>query len=87
MQWSEVRDHYPSQWVLVEAIGAATQGKKRVVGEVSVVGSFREDSKEALKTYLKLHREDKRRELYVVHTSRDLLDIEVTAWTGVRALQ
>jgi len=86
MQWSEVRDHYPSQWVLIEAIGAATQGNKRVVGELSVVGSFEGDSKEALRTYLKLHREDKRRELYVVHTSRDRLDIEVTAWTGVRAL-
>lgn len=86
MQWLEVRSHYPSQWVLVEAIGAATQGNKRVVDELSVVGSFDGDSKEALRTYLKLHREDKRRELYVVHTSRERLDIEVTAWTGVRAL-
>lgn len=87
MQWPEVRNHYPSQWVLVEAISAATHGNKRVVGQLSVVGSFDGDSKEALRTYLRLHREDKRRELYVVHTSRDLLDIEVTAWTGVRALQ
>jgi len=87
MQWSDVQDHYPSQWVLIEAIRAATQGNKRVVGELSVVGSFDGDSKEALRTYLKLHREDKRRELYVVHTSRDLLDIEAAAWTGVRALQ
>jgi len=87
MQWSEVRKHYPSQWVLIEAIVAATQGNKRVVDELSVVGSFNENSKEALRTYLKLHREDKQRELYVIHTSRDLLDIEVTAWTGVRALQ
>lgn len=87
MQWSEVRNHYPSQWVLIEAIGAATEGKKRVVDQLSVVGSFDGDSKEALRTYLKLHRKDKQRELYVVHTSRDLLDIEVTAWTGVRAQQ
>ena len=87
MQWSEVRNQYPSQWVLVEAIEAATQGNKRVVGDLSVVGSFDGDSKEALRTYLKLHRVDKRRELYVVHTSRERLDIEVTTWTGVRALQ
>lgn len=87
MQWSEVRNHYPSQWVLVEAIVATTQENKRIVGELSVVGSFDGDSKEALRAYLKLHSENKQRELYVVHTSRDLLDIEVIAWTGVRALQ
>jgi hypothetical protein len=87
MQWAEVQNHYPSQWVLVEAIGAFTLGNKRVVDQLSVVDSFEDDSKEALRTYLKLHRDNKQRELYVVHTSRDLLDIEVTAWTGMRALQ
>ncbi len=87
MQWSEARKHYPSQWVLIEAIRAATLGSKRVVDELSVVDSFDDNSREALRTYLKLHRENKQRELYVVHTSRDSLEIEVTAWTGVRALQ
>ncbi len=87
MQWLEVRSHYPSQWVLVEAIEATTQGNKRVVDQLSVVNSFEGDSKEALKTYMKLHRENKERELYVVHTSRDELDIEVTVWTGIRAIQ
>lgn len=28
MQWSEVKEHYPSQWVLKEAINATTEGNK-----------------------------------------------------------
>ncbi|QJD84008.1 hypothetical protein [Cohnella herbarum] len=87
MLWPEVRSYYPLQWVLIEAIEATTQGNKRVVDQLSVVNSFGVESKEALKTYMKLHRENKARELYVVHTSREELDIEVTVWTGIRAIQ
>lgn len=85
MKWSDVRDHYPSQWILIEAMEASTQGNKRVVGQLSVVDFFCGDSKEALRTYIKLHRENKERELYVVHTSRGVLDIEETVWVGIRA--
>lgn len=82
MEWSQVRNHYPSQWVLVEAIKASTKDQKRVIEQMSVVDTFGDDSKEAMKRYLKLHRENKERELYVVHTSRGQLDVEVTMWTG-----
>lgn len=85
MKWSQVRSHYPSQWVLIEAIEASTKDHKRVIEQMSVVDTFGDDSKEAMKKYLKLHRENKERELYVVNTSRDQLDVEVTTWTGVRA--
>lgn len=87
MHWSEVKEHYPSQWVLIEAINATTQGNKRIVEQLSVVDSFNEDSKEALKKYIELHRANKERELYVVHTSRNLLDIDEKIWTGIRATQ
>ncbi|MFB5763955.1 hypothetical protein [Paenibacillus medicaginis] len=87
MQWSEVRSRYSAQWVLVEAIEASTQGNKRVLDQLNVIGSFDDNSKEALRSYIKLHRENKQREMYVVHTSHDQLDITVTQWTGVRALR
>jgi hypothetical protein len=85
MEWSQVRSHYPSQWVLVEAIEASTIDRKRVIEQMSVVDSFGDNSIDAMKKYLQLHKENKERELYVVHTSRDHLDIEVTTWTGARA--
>ncbi|QGQ98673.1 hypothetical protein EHS13_29215 [Paenibacillus psychroresistens] len=85
MQWEEVKDHYPSQWVLIEAIDATSQFNKRIVEEISIVDSFNEDSKEALKKYIQLHRANKDRELYVVHTSREHLEIEEKIWTGIRA--
>jgi hypothetical protein len=87
MQWSEVKEHYPSQWVLIEAIDAITKDKKRIVEQLSVVNVFNEDSKEALRKYIELHRANKERELYVVHTSREELDIEEKVWTGIRASQ
>jgi hypothetical protein len=75
------------QWLLIEAIDAISQNNKRIVEQISVVDSFNEDSKEALKKYIQLHRATKQRELYVVHTSRDQLDIEEKVWTGIRANQ
>ena len=87
MQWAEVKQHFPSQWILIEAINATSQDNKRIVDQISVVDTFREDSKEALKKYIQLHRLNKERELYVVHTSRDILDIDEKIWTGIRATQ
>ena len=82
MQWIEVKEHCPSQWVLIEAIEATSLHNKRIVEQVSVVNSFNDDSKEALKKYIQLHRVNKGCELYVVHTSRDQLDIEEKIRTG-----
>jgi hypothetical protein len=52
----------------------STQGNKRVIDQLNVIGSFGDNSKEALRSYIKLHRENKQREMYVVHTSHDQLD-------------
>lgn len=76
MLWSEVKEHYPANWLLIEAIDATTIDNKRIVEQLSVIDVFNEDSKEALRNYLKLHRTNRARELYVVHTSHEVLDIE-----------
>ena len=40
MHWQKIREIYPSQWVLVEAIRAHTEGNKRVVEDLAVVNAF-----------------------------------------------
>ena len=83
MQWQELRSHYPNQWVLVEALTARSDADKRIVDELAVIGAFL-DSALALQRYRDLHQEAPMREFYVVHTSRESLDITERQWLGVR---
>ena len=83
MQWQEIREHYPQQWLLVEAIKAHSETNVRVVEQLAVVESF-SDSVTAMKGYAQLHREAPDRELYVFHTSREALDISERTWLGIR---
>ena len=82
MQWADVRRHFPHQWVLVEAILAHTEGKKRIVEELSVVNTY-SDGQAAWKGYSALHRELPRREFFPVHTDREELDIIDSRWSSV----
>ena len=84
MLWEDVRKSFPSQWVLIEAVDAHTKGNRRIVERVSVVESFINDSKQALKKYVELHKRHKNREYYVIHTSREQLNFEEQRWMGVR---
>jgi hypothetical protein len=86
MQWQEIRQHYPEQWLLLEAIQAHSEGNKRVLDQLAVLGAFT-DSTTALQSYGKFHRVAPQRELYVFHTSRKSLDITERSWLGVRGLQ
>jgi hypothetical protein len=83
MKWEKIREHYPNQWVLMEAIDACTDDGKRIVQEGSVVNYYK-DSKVALDEYKDLHRQSPERELYVVHTSNQELEILERKWLGIR---
>ncbi|HNT76177.1 MAG TPA: hypothetical protein PKH77_14270 [Anaerolineae bacterium] len=85
MIWEEVRQHYPSQWLLIEAIKAHSDQGKRVLDAISVVNTF-PDSKIAMQVYGQLHQESPERELYVFHTDRKILEIEERQWLGIRSL-
>lgn len=85
MLWQEVKKIYPNQWVIIEAIEAHTEENKRIVDQITVVDNFFDDNNKALLRYLQLHRKQRERELYVVHTSRPELDIIEQKWIGVRA--
>lgn len=84
MKWEDVRQAFPNQWVLIEAIQAYTNDEsERVLEEISLLKKF-PTSKEAMDAYQKIHQEHPRKELYVLHTSRKEPNIIEKKWVGVR---
>ncbi len=83
MRWEQIRSQYPHQWLLVEVIQAHSEANKRIVEEMTVVNVF-PDSRLALKDYTTLHRQSPGRELLVLHTDREKLDITERRWFGIR---
>ncbi len=83
MQWSEIRRHYPNEWLLIEAIEARSEDGQRILDDIAVVASFT-DSVTAMRRYTRLHREAPQRELYVCHTERRELGIRERRWLGIR---
>ena len=83
MTWREIRQQYPSQWLLVEAINAHTEGDQRILDDIAVLQSFT-DVEPAMNRYKVIHRQSPFRELYVLHTDRAELEISetrlVSAW-------
>lgn len=84
MQWTEIRRTYPGKWLLVEALAAYSRADKRIVEDLAVVDTFA-DGTAAMSGYKMLHRREPGRELYVVHTDREALDIGELHWFGIRA--
>jgi hypothetical protein len=84
MKWEEVRQRYPHQWVLVEAVQAHSEAGKRIVDQLSVINTFA-DSSAALNQYSHLHRQWPEREYFVLHTDREQLDIKELHWLGIRS--
>ena len=86
MRWEEIREHYPHQWLLVEAVEARSVGNRRVIEDLAVLGVFT-NSSEALRRYVQSHHRTPERELYVLHTDRKQLEFEERHWLGLRGLQ
>lgn len=84
MKWEDVRQAFPEQWVLIEAVQAHTDDKsERVLEEITLLKRFSK-SPDAMKAYQEIHRDDPKRELYVLHTSRKEPNIIEKKWVGVR---
>lgn len=83
MTWSEIRRHYPDQWLLIEAIEARSQAGQRHLDDIAVLATY-PDSVSAMKRYTSLHHEAPKRELYVCHTDREELEIRERRWLGIR---
>jgi hypothetical protein len=85
VKWEKIRSHYPHQWLLVEAIKAHSESGKRILEELTVVNTF-PDSRTAMRGYTQLHEQSPERELYVLHTDREQLDITERRWLGIRGI-
>ncbi len=83
MTWEEIRRQHPRQWLLVEALKARTESRQRLLEDLAVVKSF-PDAGAAMAGYRKEHRSSPERELYVLHTDRETLDISEMNWLGLR---
>ena len=81
--WEEIRQQFPRQWLLVEAIAAHSSEGKRVLDDIAVLDAF-QGAGAAMKSYQELHRRSPQRELYVVHSDREALDITEVDWLGIR---
>src|SRR5215218_5477875 len=81
--WEEIRHQFPRQWLLVEAVAAHSSEGKRVLDDIAVLDAFQEAGT-AMKSYQETHRKSPQRELYVVHTDREALDIAEIDWLGIR---
>lgn len=87
MKWADVKQKYIDEWLIIEAINARSEDSNRIVEELTVVDTFNNNNNAALRKYVELHKVNPERELYVVHTSRDQLNIKERRWTGVRGAQ
>ena len=84
MKWEDVRQAFPEQWVLIEAVHAYTnEQNERILEEIIPLEKF-PNSPEAMKAYKEIHRKNPDRELYVIHTSRNNPNILEKKWAGVR---
>jgi hypothetical protein len=84
MNWQSVRDAYPDQWLIIEALSAYTTLEHvRVIERMSVIEQCA-DGAAAFARYRTLHQQIPEREFYFVHTSRTELDIQEVQWLGVR---
>lgn len=83
MKWNEIRGHFPRQWLLVEATRAHSEGNQRILDDLAVIETF-PTGKSAMDGYVELHEQSPQRELYVLHTDREKLDIEELRWLGIR---
>src|ERR1700680_251461 len=74
MKWTAVRSYFPHQWLVVEALEARSDSGKRLLEDLAVVDQY-PDGESAMRAYLSLHRQHPGREMYVVHTDRENLEI------------
>ncbi|MFQ5638998.1 MAG: hypothetical protein ACE5IR_13525 [bacterium] len=84
MTWNEVRRHYRNKWLLIEALKTHNENNEHFLDGLAVINTF-SGSVSAMKEYSKLHKQAPERELYVLHTSREKLDIVERKWLGIRS--
>ncbi len=86
MRWYEIREKYPDQWLIIEALEAHTEDQRRLLDQIAVV-QVCSDGAAALQEYRQLHQHYPQREFYYVHTAREALDIRERQWLGMKKMR
>lgn len=84
MLWSTIREVYPDQWLVVEALAAHGEGDdRRVLDDLAVIETA-PDGSAAMSRYRQLRCQYPIREFYFLHTARETVDIIERHWLGMR---
>jgi hypothetical protein len=83
MLWNDIRQIYPDQWLIIEALEAHTEDNRRVLDRIAVIETC-PDGAAVMESYRRLHRQYPVREFYFVHTSREEPEIIERQWAGIR---
>lgn len=83
MQWYEVREAYPNQWLIIEALQTHTSDNRRLLDKIAIIERCT-DGNAAMQSYRRLHQQYPTREFYFVHTIREELNIRERQWLGIR---
>jgi hypothetical protein len=84
MLWQDIREKYPSKWLVIEAKKFHQTDDNFVIEELEVLDIF-DKSFDAYDEYRKLHKENPRKEFLFANTEMPLLEIPITRWMGARA--
>jgi len=84
MEWSEIHQAYSDQWLIIEDLQAnTTPDNCRYLNKFAIIERC-VDGRTAMQNYHRLHQQHSIREFYLVHTSREELDILERQWLGIR---
>jgi hypothetical protein len=84
MTWQEIRNQYSNICLLLETIKAHSENDYRILDELSIISRFN-DYTSALDAYAQLHEIAPGRELLVLDTSQEKLEIKERFWMEIRA--
>jgi hypothetical protein len=82
VNWPKVREAYPDQWLIVEAMEAHTEGNRRLIDRIAVIETWLMRPLPCTGTINCIA--NSLCANFFVHTSRETLDIEERWWTGIR---
>jgi len=80
MQWGEVRNMYPNQYVKLQVLASHVEGNTKYVDEVALIKAI-QDPKEATQELLR-----SKGGIIVSHTSNEEIKIELRALRGLRGV-
>ncbi|UUZ91093.1 hypothetical protein LJK87_35890 [Paenibacillus sp. P25] len=82
MHWEEVREQFPNEWFVCEALKSRSEDGYWHIDEAAIIDRSN-DSSIAMKRYYELRRERPYREYGFFHTSRETLKLR-EKWAGIR---